>query len=62
MNEKALTVDAKFRLTLCGCSQCFFVENLAPGMGEPFEVFVPRAADTAGKARVEVVETVLRLD
>jgi len=49
-------------LTLCGCSQCFFVENLSPGMGESFEVFVARAADPAGKAKVEVVETSLRLE
>lgn len=62
VNEKAFTVDAKFRLTLGVHSQTFLVENVSPGTGETFEVFLPGAQDTAGTVLVEVLETSLRLE
>jgi predicted RNA-binding Zn-ribbon protein involved in translation (DUF1610 family) len=62
VNERSLAVDAKFRLTMGNRSQTFFVENVAPGTGEPFEVFLPGATDTAGRATIEVLETNPRLE
>jgi hypothetical protein len=62
VNEKAIAVDVRFRCTLGGSSQSFFVENVTPGKGKDFEVFLPGATDTAGKAKVEVIETAVRWD
>jgi hypothetical protein len=38
------------------------VENVSPGTGETFDVFLSGATDTSGKIMVEVVETNLRLE
>jgi hypothetical protein len=62
VNEKAFTVDARFRLSQGGASQTFYVENVSPGTGETFDVFLSGATDTSGKIMVEVVETNLRLE
>lgn len=62
VNEKALTVDAEFRFSLGGRVETFTVANLSPGSGEPFEVFLPGAAEPSGPALVEVLETNLHLD
>jgi len=62
VNEKALTVDAEFRFSLGGHEDTFTVADLPPGSGEPFEVFLPGAAEPSGPALVEVVETNLHLD
>jgi hypothetical protein len=62
VNEKSIAVDVRFRCTLGSSSQSFFVENVIPGKGKDFEVFLPGATDTAGKAKVEVIETAVRWD
>jgi len=62
VNEKAFTVDARFRLSQGSASQTFYVENVLPGTGETFDVFLSGASDTSGKIMVEVVETNLRLE
>lgn len=62
VNEKAMTVDAKFRLTQAGHAQTFLVENLASGTGETFDVLLPGATDTTGRVMVEVVKTNLSLE
>jgi predicted RNA-binding Zn-ribbon protein involved in translation (DUF1610 family) len=62
VNEKAFTVDARFRVTQGQASQTFYVENVAPGTGETFDVLLPGATDTSGMVQVEVLETNLRLE
>jgi len=62
VNEKALAVDAKFRLTLGERAETFAVANLSPGTGEPFEIFLPGAAEASGPALVQVLESNLHLE
>ena len=61
-NEKSLSVDAEFRISLGNRSESFVVSNVGPGTGEPFEIFLAGASEASGPALVEVLETNLRLD
>ncbi len=62
VNEKSVSVDAEFRFTLGDRAETFTVADLSPGSGEPFEVFLPGAAEASSPALVEVLATNLHLD